>query len=111
MTDAQPTANRRLTARQACQLSVRYKVDKTWHPATVIDLSQTGCRLRLGEELNSGLNLTVLFELPLRDGSKTPSVEIRGVVTWCQLQGLSHQAGILFSEAPPELAELFSALG
>jgi len=41
MTDAAvpSRANRRLTARKACLLSVRYRTTGAWHPATALDLS------------------------------------------------------------------------
>jgi hypothetical protein len=113
MTDAvaRPRANRRITARLACQLTVRYRASKTWHPATAMDLSPQGCRLRLGEELAGGLALSVVFEMPLRDGSKNLAAEVRGSVTWCRPEGLSYQAGVLFEAPPPELHEVFEALG
>ena len=44
-----PRTNRRLTARKACLLTVRYRTAKDWHPATCMDLSREGCRLRLGQ--------------------------------------------------------------
>jgi hypothetical protein len=112
MTDAapRPGVNRRITARLACQLAVRYRASKMWHPATAIDLSPRGCRLRLGEELETGLALSVVFEVPLKDGSRNVSAEVKGSVTWCRLQGLSYQTGVLFESPPPELQELFAAL-
>ena len=109
-TAARTKVNRRLTARQACQLMVRYRTGKSWHQATAMDLSPTGCRLRLGEELASGSPVAVLFETPLRDGSKSPSAEVKGTVTWCRPQALSYQVGVLFVEAPVDLQELLKAL-
>lgn len=112
MTDAPPRhANRRLSARRACLLSVRYKAGGDWHPATVMNLSTSGCRLRLGEELLRGTVLTVLFETPLRDGATMLSAEVRGVVTWSRLDGLSHSVGIQFTEPPPSLQDLLTAIG
>ena len=42
-----PRTNRRLTARHACHLTVRYRLGPDWHPATAMDLSMRGCRVRL----------------------------------------------------------------
>jgi hypothetical protein len=111
MTDsAARTVNRRLTARQACHLTVRYRIGKQWHQATAMDLSPHGCRLRLGEELSGGSVISVLFETPLKDGSKSPSAEVQGSVTWCRPQGLSYQAGVLFGDPPKELQDVLRAL-
>ena len=103
-------SNRRLTARHACQLTVRYRSGKDWHPATAMDLAQSGCRLRLGEDLARGTRVTVLFELPLRNGSKALSVEVTGSVIWSRIEGISRQAGVQFRSAPDELQELIASL-
>jgi hypothetical protein len=107
---ARSGANRRLTARQVCHLTVHYRTGKQWHPAAAIDLSHRGCRLRLGEELEGGALIAVLFETPLKDGARVSSAEVRGNVTWCRLQGLSYQAGVLFVAPPEELHEVLAAL-
>ena len=102
--DDQPTtprSNRRLTARRACKLTVRYRSDEGWHPATAMDLSHKGCRLRLGEDLARGMALTVVFETP-EDKSNAPlEVEVEGTVIWSRREGLSHQVGIHFGDVPP----------
>jgi hypothetical protein len=103
--------NRRLTARHACQLTVRYRSTHDWHPASAMDLAANGCRLRLGEELARGTEVHVVFELPLRDGSKALAVEVPGNVIWSRIEGLSRQAGIHFSTPPPALQELIDSLG
>ena len=112
MTDpaAPRRVNRRLTARRACLLSVRYRAGKVWHPATAMDLSESGCRLRLGEDLPLGAAVTVAFETPLRDGANTLAAEASGVVSWSRLEGLSHTAGIQFAEPPPSLEDLLAAI-
>jgi hypothetical protein len=105
-------SNRRLSARLACQLTVHYRLDKPWHPATALNLSSLGCRLRLGEDLPRGATVELSFEAPLRDGAKALSLEIAGKVIWSRHEGLSHQAGIQFSGEPPdELDEVLNALG
>ena len=107
---SRPAANRRFTARLACQLTVRYRAGKDWHPVTAMDLSNSGCRLRLGEDLPRGSRLSVVFETPVKDGSSALHVEVPGVVIWCRIEGLSHQAGIHFSKETPELEDILAAL-
>jgi hypothetical protein len=101
--------NRRLQARQACLLTVRYRNKKDWRPATAMDISTVGCRLRLGEDLATGSELTVTLER-LPEGGAPVSVEVPGVVMWSRLEGLSHQAGIQFRGQPSGLDEILRAL-
>lgn len=103
-------SNRRLTARTACRLTVRYRSRGEWRPATALDLSRSGCRLRLGEDLARGSGVKVLFEAPLRDGAQALSVEVPGTVVWCRLEGLSHQTGILFGDAPDALNDILNSI-
>lgn len=104
-----PRSNRRLTARRACKLTVRYRSsEKAWHPATAMDLSHKGCRLRLGEDLARGTELTVAFEAPEDKGGASLEVEVPGQVIWSRLEGLSHQVGIHFDEAPPALSAILT---
>jgi hypothetical protein len=102
--------NRRVTARRACRLTVRYRAALDWHPATAMDLSNRGCRLRVGEALARGRQLRVLFEVPLRDGASMPSVELRADVIWSRVEGISHQVGLVFDESPPALDDVLAAL-
>jgi PilZ domain-containing protein len=102
--------NRRLQARHACRLTVRYRSKKDWRPATAMDLSGEGCRLRLGEDLSTGSELTVLLERLVKDGVSAVSVEVPGVVMWSRLEGLSHQAGIQFRGRPDGLDDILRAL-
>jgi hypothetical protein len=112
MTEIQeaPRPNRRLTGRLACLLSVRYRLGKTWHPATVIDVSLAGCRLRVGEELAREQSLTVCFERPIRDGVSAAFLETPGRVMWTRREGLSCQAGIRFPAEPDGLADLLEEI-
>jgi predicted deacylase len=111
MTGAAPRGgNRRLSARRACLLTVRYKASRSWHPATAVNISQQGCRLRLGEDLERGTTVGVLFEAPLRDGATTLNAEVEGVVSWSRLEGLSYQAGIQFISPPQALLDLMNSL-
>jgi len=103
--------NRRLTARKACRLTVHYWSQDAWHPATAMDLSPNGCRLRLGEDLLRGSGVNVQFEAPLRDGAMALSVEVPGRVMWSRLEGLSYQVGIHFVKPPAGLDNILSAIG
>lgn len=105
------TPNRRVTARRACRLTVRYRVAADWHPATAMDLSTKGCRLRVGESLARGGRLSVLFEVPLRDGASVPAVEVPADVIWSRAEGLSHQVGLIFEGRPEGLEDVLAALG
>jgi hypothetical protein len=103
-----PRSNRRLTARRACKLTVRYRSEDGWHPATAMDLSHKGCRLRLGEDLVRGTTLTVAFEQPEDKGGAPIEVEVEGAVIWSRREGLSHQVGIHFAESPPALSAILA---
>jgi hypothetical protein len=99
--------DRRGSTRRACLLGARYRVGAAWHPATLVDLSARGCRLRIGEDLPRGAAVRV--ELSPR-GAPAP-VDLTGSVMWCRLEGLSHQAGVHFENAPADLMELLDAAG
>lgn len=103
-------SNRRITARRACLLTVRYRTNGQWRPATAMDLSPYGCRLRVGEDVARGAQVAVLFEVPLRDGAKSASVEVPGRAIWGRLEGLSHQVGVHFEDPPEALLEILAAL-
>ena len=105
-----PAPNRRVTARRACRLNVRYRMKGDWHPATAMDLSARGCRLRIGESLERGRPVQVVFEVPLHDGSSAPAVEVTADVVWSRAEGLSHQVGLAFAESPTALHEVLAAL-
>lgn len=104
-------SNRRVTSRRACLLTVRYRTESDWRPATAMDLSPHGCRLRVGEDLPKGKAMAVVFEAPLRDGARSAAVEVPGSVTWCRIEGLSFQAGVHFAGCPDGLMELLAVLG
>jgi PilZ domain len=99
--------DRRSSTRRACLLGARYRVASGWHPATLVDLSARGCRLRIGEDLPRGAAVRV--ELSPR-GAAAP-VEVEGSVVWCRLEGLSHQAGVHFDDPPGDLTGLLDAAG
>lgn len=102
--------NRRRQRRLACTLSVQYCAATNWHAATVLDLTDKGCRLRLGEDLALGTRLRLRFDVPLRDGATSAALEVEGTLMWCQRQGLSRQAGLAFSEPPADLLEILRSL-
>ncbi len=110
MSEVSGPGDRRLINRRACLLSVRYRLGKQWHPATVIDLSDGGCRLRLGQDIPAGTRLAVVFEAPVRDGSRALSVEVEGSVVWSRLEGLSHQVGIHFAVEPAGLRDVLEQI-
>jgi PilZ domain len=101
-------SNRRLTARYACRLNVRYKSGRDWHPATAMDVSPQGCRLRVGEDLERGGDIALSFSRH-EDVDAVHAVQVTGVVIWCRFEGLSHQAGIHFKTSDA-LAEILSDL-
>jgi hypothetical protein len=102
--------NRRLTARHACHFTVRYRPANDWHPATAMDLSLRGCRLRLGEDLARNSGVTVAFESPPAADGSTMEVEVAGTVIWCRREGLSYQAGIHFTDAPDALEHILNTV-
>jgi PilZ domain len=103
-------SNRRITARKACLLTVRYRAEGDWRPATAMDLSPYGCRLRVGEDIPRGAQVAVVFEAPIQDGARTPSVEVPGTAMWARLEGLSFQVGVHFEDSPMGLLEILSVL-
>jgi hypothetical protein len=102
--------NRRITARRACLLTVRYRVGGEWRPATAMDLSPYGCRLRVGEDVSRGALVDVVFEMPITDGAQNATVEVVGRAIWARLEGLSHQVGLHFDDPPRGLLEILSLL-
>ena len=104
-------ANRRLTARRACHLQAAYRpADGVWHPATAMDVSPRGCRLRVGQELARGGSLAVRFTAPAGLGITPRQVEVPAEVIWARLEWLSFQAGLHFPVERAELAELLADL-
>ena len=97
--------DRRASTRRACLIGARYRTAAHWHPATLVDLSARGCRLRIGEDLVR--NAAVKVELSAR-GEGAPR-ELSGTIVWCRLEGLSHQAGVHFDDAPGDLMTLLDA--
>jgi hypothetical protein len=104
-------ANRRLSARIACRLAVSYSTGAEWHPATGMDLSSHGCRLRLGEDLPRGSSLRVRIESPAVEGSEAMQAELAGTVIWSRLEGLSFQVGIQFPAHDPGVDRILATLG
>ena len=102
--------NRRITARKACLLKVSYRANGDWRPATAMDLSPYGCRLRVGEDIERGSTVAVAFETPIQDGARTTSVEVPGTAIWTRLEGLSFQVGVHFEDSPMGLLEILSVL-
>jgi len=103
-------SNRRITARKACLLTVRYRANGDWRPATAMDLSPYGCRLRVGEDVPRGAAVAVVFETPKRGESRGAAVEVPGRAIWGRLEGLSYQVGVHFEDSPPSLLEVLALL-
>jgi PilZ domain len=101
--------NRRLNARVACRLAVSYLAGGQWHPATAMDLSNTGCRLRLGEDLPRGSSLRVRID-PRTIAGKPMRAELEGSVVWSRLEGLSYQVGIHFTSDDDMLHRIMELL-
>jgi hypothetical protein len=101
--------DRRSAVRRACLLGARYRAQAGWHPASLVDLSPRGCRLRVGEDLPRSVAVRVQLSV---GGEKAPEpVELEGIVVWCRLEGLSYQAGIHFDDAPGDLMDLLDCTG
>lgn len=96
--------NRRGIPRRTCHLTVRYRGDGDWRPATAMDVSRQGCRLRTGEDVARGSLLEVAF--PRRIGGDLPPLVVAARVVWCRVEGLSRQAGLHFDAAPADLDDL-----
>lgn len=102
--------NRRLTARHACHFTARYRLGADWHPATAMDISLRGCRLRLGEDLARGSTVSVALEAPRTADGRSLEVEVGGAVIWSRREGLSYQVGIHFSDAPATLEQILTTV-
>jgi hypothetical protein len=109
-TNQETKNNRRITARKACLLTVRYRAEAGWRPATAMDISPYGCRLRVGEDVPRGAEVAVVFEAPPRDGQQRATVEVPGRAIWARLEGLSYQVGVHFEDSPPGLPHVLAAL-
>jgi hypothetical protein len=107
--------NRRRSARLACMLVVEYRpgtgAAAFWRPASVLDLTLVGCRLRVGEDLASGSPVALRFDALLEDGVKSTSIDASATVLWCRVEGLSRQVGLKFAATPAGLNEILGALG
>ena len=106
---AEPSPNRRLAPRLACQLVVRYRAEGAERPATVVDLSNRGCRLRLGQDLPRGAKVTVFLQKPAGGGAPA-EVAVPGAVVWCRSEGLSYQVGVAFASEPSGLQDILTSV-
>lgn len=107
--------DRRRTDRLACMLVVQYRPADAesfpWQPASVLDLTEIGCRLRIAEEFAAGTPLLLRFDALLRDGVKNATLEAAAAVAWCHPRvAASHEVGLRFGGPPAGLSEILSAL-
>jgi hypothetical protein len=86
-----------------------YYAGGQWHPATGMDLSATGCRLRLGEDLPRASSLRVRID-PRTIAGESLRAELEGAVIWSRLEGLSYQAGIQFTTDDEKLHRIMHLL-
>ncbi len=100
------TGNRRLISRWTCHLTALYQVKDQWHPATAMDLSRRGCRLRIGEHLARGTKLKVRLECLDAKTQESRRAEAEGKVVWSRLEGLSYQCGIHFVQECDEVERI-----
>lgn len=100
--------DRRRLSRQACLLSVEYRTEGEWLPAEAVDLNGAGCRLRIGEDLESLTAVSLRFDARLRDGAANATVEAVALVMWCRRQGPSHDVGLQFAATPARLDEILN---
>ena len=108
-------ADRRRAPRTFCLLVVRYRASGDaggeWRPASVLDLTQGGCRLRAGRPPLAE-TLEVRFEALLHDGAKSATIEAPSRVTWSRPLGHSAvELGLEFSSPPEGLSEILDLLG
>jgi CheY-like chemotaxis protein len=71
-------------------------------PATMMDISEIGCRVTMEEPVDSNVSLGVGFNLP----DTEHSVNWKGVVRWNTGAGGNHSAGIEFIHAPEDEAQV-----
>lgn len=108
--------NRRRKARLACMLAVQYSrgpgATSSWRPASVLDLTDLGCRLQVAEDLAGGMSVALRFDALLRDGAKSASIDTQAVVMWCRPHGgFAYEIGLEFLAAPPPgLNEILNAI-
>src|SRR5687768_7004315 len=107
--------DRRRKSRSYCLLVVRYRVRDDaageWRAASVLDLTERGCRLKVGEQPAPGAELELRFEALLHDGVKSATIEAPARVMWCRPGAQSSsEIGVQFAAAPAGLSEIRRAL-
>jgi len=103
---------RRRRSRSFCLLAVRCRAaGDDWQPASVLDLTASGCRLRVTRQPQASARMELRFEALLHDGAKSATIEVPARVTWCRpLQGDAAEIGAEFLEPPEGLSEIVGAL-
>ena len=105
-------SERRRAPRSFCLLVVRCRgAAEEWQPASALDITESGCRLRVGQQPAAGARLELRFEALLHDGAKSSTIEVPARVTWCRpLQGAAAEIGVEFLAAPTGLSQILGAL-
>jgi hypothetical protein len=103
---------RRRRFRSFCLLVVRCRAaGDDWQPASVLDLTESGCRLRVSRQPPASTRMELRFEALLHDGVKSATIEVPARVTWCRpLQGDAAEVGAEFLAPPEGLSEILGAL-
>jgi hypothetical protein len=103
---------RRRRSRTSCLLVVRCRAAADdWQPASALDLTAAGCRLRVGREPPEGAPLELRFEALLHDGAKSSTIEVPARVTWRRpLPGSGAEIGVEFLASPTGLSEILGVL-
>jgi len=107
--------NRRCKARIACMLVLQFRPRDApaspWRSASVLDLTEAGCRVRVAFALAGGTPLLLRFDALLHDGATSATLEAPARVMWCRRQGPSaYELGIEFAGAPRGLSEILGVL-
>ena len=86
--------------------------DGTREGFDLIDLSESGVRIRCGRSLSPMTRLQVALVLPGErvDRKGEVKLETMGVVVWCHpIQGAQFDTGVFFPELEPETREMLKA--
>ncbi len=111
--DSQGGANRRVHARVEAALPCTLVGDDGAREGfELIDLSESGVRIRCSRSLSPMTRIQVGMVLPGERVAREGKVEIQtmGVVVWCHpIQGAQFDTGVFFPELEPDTREMLKA--